>query len=81
MHPKLEGGRAWKGIDRRLDLFHSRKSLGGHLLVGGDRGWILLCRGRLERIPYSYIHTQSNFLFTYSPHTEIQPSNPNHTPS
>jgi hypothetical protein len=31
MRPKLEGGRAWKGIDRRLDLFRSRKSLGGRL--------------------------------------------------
>jgi len=47
MRLKLEVGLAWKGIDRRLDRSRSRRSLGERLLVGGGRGWILLCRGRL----------------------------------
>jgi hypothetical protein len=49
MRPKLEGGLVWRVIDRRLDRFRSRMSLNGRLWVGGDRGWILLCRGRLCR--------------------------------
>jgi len=32
-----------------LGLFRSRKSLGGRLLAGGGRGWILLCTDRLCR--------------------------------
>jgi hypothetical protein len=49
MRPKLEGGLVWRVIDRRLGLFHSRRSLGGRLWVDGGRGWILLCRDRLCR--------------------------------
>jgi len=45
----LEEGRVWRVIDRRLGLFRSRRSLGERLLVDGDRGWTLLCRGRLCR--------------------------------